>query len=179
MLDLTKNDMFNYLAIGKLMTVEWAKLQCCSFDLSGLSRDNTQGFDGYVTKVTNDLKFLEYLLMEAKNFNSFPEEIPIPNVPETLKVAIEKCLAKDLAPEVPKLSKRRLRCYSEIDLNGKRKLPRDLFDNLNEGVSDKVSIPGLGNLVLTEFDDTTSTPSDGSTSAGLTRVARWAFDDSP
>lgn len=179
MLDLAKKDMFNYLATSKLMAVEWAKLQGFSFDLSRIDLDNIEGFDGAIAKVTEDLKLLKYLLAEAKNFNSFPEEIHIPNAPETFKVADEKCLAKDPAHEVPKLSKRRMVCFSEIDLNVKIKLPRDLFGSLNEGAWDEVLILGLGDLVFTKVGDTTSTLAYDSTSVGSTWVATGAYDDTP
>lgn len=74
------------------------------------------------------------------------------------------------------MSKRGIRCFSKIDLNVKLKLPRDLFGDLNEDVSNEVPIPGLGDL---ETGDTASTPVGGSRSVGSTWVVARAFDDSP
>lgn len=141
-LELVKKDMFNYLTTGKLMAVDWAKSQGCSFNFSGLDLDNTEGFKEAVAKVNEDLKSLDLLQAEAENFNSFPEEIVIPPVPEALKSAVDQCLAKEPPPKVPKLSKRRIRIFSEIDLNAKLKLPRTLSDDLNVG--DEVPFPRLG-----------------------------------
>lgn len=53
-------------------------------------------------------------------------------------------MVKEPPPYVPKLRKKGIRIFSEIDLNTKLKLPRDLFGYLNEGGSDEVIIPELG-----------------------------------
>lgn len=88
--------------------------------------DSTEGLNEEVAKVTDDLRSIGELSEDAENFNSFPKEISIPPVPASLKAAVGKCLAKDPPSDVPKLSKRGMRAFAEIDLNVKLKLPRDL-----------------------------------------------------
>lgn len=144
MLEFTKKDMFNYLATNKLITVDRAKSQGCSFDFFGMDLDITEGFNEAIAKVTEDLKSLDKLLVEADNLNNFPKQIAIPHILEAFRVAVDKCLAKDPPLEVPKLSNKGMRIFSGIDLNAKLKLPRDLSDDLNEGDPDEVAIPGLG-----------------------------------
>lgn len=72
LLALVKKDFANYLAVGKLMAVDWARPQGCDFHFSAIDLDSFEGFYEAVEKVTVDLKMLEMIPTDAQTFNSFP-----------------------------------------------------------------------------------------------------------
>lgn len=122
-----KKDFANYLAVEKLMVVEWAQSQGCSFDFSTINLDSSDGYIGAIEKVTTDLKSLGELPTEAENFNSFPKDFPVPSIPAKLENHVKACLSAHELLDVPSLSKRAMKEFSTINFDIELILPRGWF----------------------------------------------------
>lgn len=108
------------------MAVKWTQSHGCDFDFSTMDMDSSEGFDRVVEKVMTDLKMLKELSAEAKTFNSFSKDFPIPTIPEELTDDVKAYFFANDLHGVPYLSKRGMREYSEINFNIELLLPRNL-----------------------------------------------------
>lgn len=123
-LELVKNEFANYLTVGKLMAAGWAQSQGCDFDFPTMDLDSLESFDRAVEKVTADLKMLEELPADAKNFNSFLEDFPLLAIPEKSKDHVKSFLSDEDLFVIPNLSKRAMKEYSTLNFDNELLLPR-------------------------------------------------------
>lgn len=79
--------------------------------------ESLKGFDDVVGKVTADLKMLKELSEEAKNFNSFPNDIPFSAILAELKDHVKACLSAHDLFAVLHMSKDAMKDYSELNFD--------------------------------------------------------------
>lgn len=75
--------------------------------------------------MTADLKMMEKVRLDAKNFNSFHDDIPILVILAKLKDHVKACLPDKDLPIVSHLSRHAMTEYLEINFNVKLILPQD------------------------------------------------------
>lgn len=130
-----KKDFANYLAIGKLMAVEWAQLQGSDFEFSGMDLNNLEDFYRAVEKVTADLKMLKEISAEVQIFNSFLKDIHLPAISTELKDHVETSLSANNLHVVPNLSKRIMKEYLVLDFEIELLLPQGSFADFSQSGS--------------------------------------------